>query len=83
MFRVWIGWSFCIALLAASPAAAQVSAWCKPVSDAMLKVVTTPHHSMSTETGRPARGEAITTADAMYVTYKGAWMKSPWTPAES
>ncbi|MGH7487022.1 MAG: hypothetical protein ACREMY_15675 [bacterium] len=82
MVRVWICSSFCIALLVASPAAAQGGAACKPLSDAMLKAATTPHHMQSTESGRPESGESIMTGDAFYFKYKGAWQKSPRTPAD-
>ena len=82
MFRVSICSSFCVALLVASSAAAQTSAGCKPLSDAMLKATTTPHHMQSTQSSRPEPGESIMTGDAFYFKYQGAWRKSPMTPAD-
>ncbi len=64
----------------AAPTFAQASAGsCKPVFDAMLKETTTPHHTVTTKDGA-LQGEAISTADAMYVKIKGEWRKSPMTP---
>jgi hypothetical protein len=64
----------------AAPAFAQAPpGTCKVVFDAMLKGVTTPHHSVTTKDGA-ATGELIATADAMYVKLRGEWRKSPMTP---
>lgn len=59
------------------PAYAQAtSGSCKPVIDAMLKVVTTPHHATDTS----HKIETIVVDNTSYVLYKGAWLKSPMTP---
>jgi hypothetical protein len=82
MSRLWILSAVCAGLCVAAPAAAQVSAACKPVSDAMLKAVTTPHHLTSKMTGRDEPGETIVTGDTTYVKSKGTWRKSPMSPAD-
>ena len=68
---VW-GWT--------DPAAAQ-TADCKPVTDAMLKMVTTPHHTVSTD-GSQTTGETIGIDNTMYVRIRGVWRKSPMTPQD-
>lgn len=82
MLRFWTSSFLCAVLCIAAPAAAQVSAACKPVSDAMLKASTTPHHIRSTQSGRPETGEIIVAGDTTYVMSKGAWRKSPMTPVQ-
>lgn len=69
----------CAALVAIRPAAAQTAA-CKPVTDAMLKVVTTPHHARSTD--GPQSNETIVADNTTYVLIKGVWHRSPMTPQE-
>lgn len=64
-------------LSASRPADAQPAA-CKPVIDAMLKVATTPHHTLSTDGSQ--KSESIVVDDATYVQVRGAWRKSPMTP---
>lgn len=70
--------TMCAALGAARPAAAQPPA-CKPVTDAMLKVATTPHHTVPTD---GSQGETIVVDNTTYVRIKGAWQKSPMTPQD-
>ena len=70
----------CSALGASRPAAAQTAA-CKPVTDAMLKMVTTPHHTVSTD-GSQTTGETIGIDNTSYVRIRGAWRKSPMTPQD-
>jgi len=72
-FSLIVGASASLASAQASPGT------CKPVFDAMLKEMTTPHHAVTTKDGAVA-GESISTADAMYVKVKGEWRKSPMTP---
>jgi hypothetical protein len=62
------------------PAAAQATA-CKPVTDAMLKVATTPHHAVSTSE-RSGATETIVVDNTTYVQIKGVWRKSPLTPQQ-
>lgn len=69
------------ALFAATPAIAQISPVCKPVTDAMLKVATTPHHTASSSAGSEA-SQSIVVDNATYVQIKGVWHKSPWTPQQ-
>jgi hypothetical protein len=68
------------ALGASRPAAAQPAA-CKPVTDAMLKATTTPHHIISTN-GSQTTSETIGVDNTSYVLIKGVWRKSPMTPQE-
>lgn len=51
---------------------------CKPVTDAMLKMVTTPHHTTMTDGSQPT-GELIGIDDTSYVRVRGVWRKSPVT----
>jgi hypothetical protein len=62
---------------ASHPAAAQTPG-CKPVTDAMLKVAITPHHTVPTDGAQTS--ETIVVGDATYVRIKGVWHKSPLTP---
>jgi hypothetical protein len=81
--QVLLSLSFAALPLAAS--AQTVSPACKPVLDANMKEISTPHHSYQTEKN-PAKGtqtttgELITTATESFLLYKGKWMKSPMTP---
>ena len=67
----------CGALAASRPAAAQTTA-CKPVTDAMLKVATTPHHTRDGS----QKNETIVVDNTSYVLFNGAWHKSPMTPQQ-
>ena len=69
----------CGALGATCPAAAQTAA-CKPVTDAMLKVATTPRHVVSTD-GSPT-SESIVVDNTTYIQIRGAWRKSSMTPQD-
>ena len=61
-------------------AVAQTSA-CKPVTDAMLKMVTTPHHTVSTD-GSQTTGETIGVDNTSYVRIRGVWRRSSMTPQD-
>jgi hypothetical protein len=65
-------------LCVARPAAAQSPA-CKPVIDAMLKEITTPHHAVSIK-DQSEKTELIAVDNTTYIQVKGAWRKSPMTP---
>jgi hypothetical protein len=65
--------------LPASITHAQTAA-CKPVTDAMIKVATTPHHTSSTYGSQTS--EAIVADDTSFVRINGAWRKSPLTPQD-
>ena len=65
----------CSALAIGRPAAAQPTA-CKPVTDALLKATTTPHHAMDAS----QKSETIVVDNTSYVRIRGAWHKSPLTP---
>lgn len=62
-------------------AAATIPPVCQPVIDAQIKVITTPHHTVSTESSRPTPGEAITVDGQNYVKVRGRWIHSPMSPA--
>ncbi|HEX4568459.1 MAG TPA: hypothetical protein VH138_17630 [Vicinamibacterales bacterium] len=68
----------CAVLGASRPARAQTTG-CKPVTDAMLKMVTTSHHTTSTD---GSQSETIVVDNTSYVRIKGAWRKSPMTPQD-
>jgi len=67
----------CGAVAASRPAAAQTTG-CKPVIDAMLKVATTPHHTIPTDPAQTS--ETLVVDNATYVRIKGVWHKNPLTP---
>lgn len=69
--------------LAATPAIAQVSPVCKAVLDAEIKLATTPHHALSTESDGKTVVEMITVDGANYVKIRGVWKKSPMTPQDN
>lgn len=64
-----------------SDSAAAQAAACKPVTDAMLKMVTTPHHTVSSD-GFQITGEAIGVDNTTYVRIRGVWRRSPMTPQD-
>lgn len=66
-------------ILPASAAYAQTAA-CKPVTDAMIKVATTPHHTASSYGSQ--NGETIVADNTSFVRINGAWRKSPMTPQD-
>jgi hypothetical protein len=73
----------CLLSISASMAShyAMAADSCQPVFDALTKVVTTPNHSYSTETGafikgKPRSGETIYVQEARYVRVDGKWTKS-------
>ena len=61
-------------------AAAQPSS-CKPVTDAMLKVATTPNHAVATD-DRSGATETILVDNTLYLRMRGVWRKSPITPQQ-
>lgn len=74
-----------ISLVGAAPSFA-VDASCKPVTEAMMKMVSTPAHLYSTRSAADlAGGKATTTetiytsAGAIYVMINGKWRRSPLT----
>jgi hypothetical protein len=70
-------------LSAASTAAAvPVPAVCQPAVDAQVKVITTPHHTVTTQGNQPKTGEAITVDGVNYVKIRDNWIKSPMSPQE-
>ena len=82
--------------IAANPLAARaqtVSAACKPVLDANMKEISTPHHAYQTESislkGAPVKGapvkssEIIATATASYILVDGKWTRLNITPKEN
>ena len=74
----------CMLLIPASMAShyAMAADSCQPVFDALTKLVTTPNHGYSTQTGafvkgKPRSGEMIYVQGARYVRVDGKWTKSP------
>ena len=67
----------------AAPAIAQISPVCKPVSEAGIKVTTTPHHAVSTESDSKTVSETITADGAIYVKIRDKWTRSRMTPQDS
>ncbi len=69
-----------IAAAAGQPARA-MDATCKPVLDAMAKRLATPSHAYATEVGahggKPETKESIYAGGAIYIQYKGKWIRSP------
>ena len=53
-------------------------ATCKPVSEAMAKLASTPYHETAVVNGKPF--EKIYTTTALYIGSGGRWMKTPATP---
>lgn len=62
----------CALALTVGPAAAEPSASCKPVIDAMHKQWTTPNHVTIVQGSRPEPVEAIMIGDAAYMKMKNA-----------
>ncbi len=72
-----------VIVVAAGPARAQTSPVCKAVSDAMLRVTTTPHHAVATISALSEVTESILAGDTNYFKYHGVWKKSPLTPKDN
>jgi hypothetical protein len=68
------------AVLGVSHSATAQPAACKPVTDAMLKVATTPHHTAPTDGSH--KSETIVVDNTSYVWINGRWHKSPMTPQD-
>jgi hypothetical protein len=70
--------------IGAMPVAAgaqQISAACRPLVDAELKSISTPHHMFQTKSdgrsGQEPMGELIAASGVTYVKSGGKWMRSP------
>lgn len=68
---------------AAVPAHAQLSSECQAVSNAMLRVNTTPHHTVATGSKLSEVTESIMVGDTNFYKYHGVWKKSPLSPKDS
>jgi hypothetical protein len=68
---------------AAAPARAQLSSECQAVSNAMLRVTTTPHHAVATSSKLREVTESIMAGDTNYFKYHGVWKKSPLSPKDN
>jgi outer membrane lipoprotein-sorting protein len=66
-------------LVGATPAIAQISPACKPVLDGAIRLTTTPHHAVSTESDGKTVIEVISADGANYLKTHGVWKKSPLT----
>ena len=76
--------AFGVLLTGAAPAAAQIS--CRPVFDAIDKVMTTPTHmvrSVPGPGGEPKKGEAIYAGGAIYQKTGPGWERMPVTTAQA
>lgn len=77
-----------LGLLAARPASAGVDAACRPVLEALDKLILTPHHQYMTLTvaarpgGKPITAEVIVTGGDMYIQVGGRWRKTGQTAAD-
>ncbi len=60
---------------------------CKPVMDAMEKLVATPNHQFQTETGSfrktPMSSETITTGNTLFVLVNGKWSSMPFNAQQA
>ena len=54
---------------------------CKPVTDAMFKMETTPHHAVAMS-GPSDGGGTIVVNNEIYFKVRGVWKKSPMTPQD-
>lgn len=69
-------------------ASAHAADSCRPVFDALTKVVTTPSHSYTTHTaaavngGKPRSSETIDADGKVYIRVNGKWIPSPVSAAE-
>ena len=70
-----------LSLCFAMPVFAQKSPECKPVLDAMLKVVTTDHSASSKDSGNRTY-EGITVGGKSYIKIHDKWTVSPISPQE-
>jgi len=72
-----------LAVAAAVPARAQLSSDCQAVSNAMLRVTTTPHHAVATSSKLREVTESILAGDTNYFKYHGVWKKRPLSPRDN
>ena len=80
-----LGVALGVMMLPAPARSQQIPEACRPVIEAQRKEIMTPHHAYQTDSaagGNTTRvtGEFISTAEATYVLYHGAWKHSPMTP---
>lgn len=77
--RSWL-WSFAAVVCGASAAtAAPIPPVCQPALDGQIKLITTPHHTVTAEGNPPKMGEAIAVDGVNYFKAHDTWMKSPMT----
>jgi hypothetical protein len=80
MFAKAFSFVFVIVVSAVSTAwAAPIQAVCQPPLDGQLKLITTPHHTVTAEGKPPKMGEAIAVDGANYLKVHDTWRKSPMT----
>ena len=82
LLYIMVGCALGHMLIGAKPLVAQGD--CKPVLDAITRVISTPAHVYVTMNvnGKPQIGESIYTPGAIYVKVDGKWSVSPLTPQE-
>ena len=80
MFPKALSFVFVILVSAASAAtAAPIPPVCQPALDGQIKLITTPHHTVTSEGNPPKMGEAIAVDGVNYFKVRDKWMKSPMT----
>lgn len=76
-----------LALFAVRPASAAIDPACRPVLEALDKLIATPHHQYMTLTsaarpGKPIVAEAIVAGGDMYIQVGGRWRKTGLSAAD-
>ncbi len=74
--------SLAVAILvsaASAATAAPIPPVCQPAIDGQIKLITTPHHTVTAEGNPPKIGEAIAVDGINYFKVHDKWMKSPMT----
>lgn len=84
--RVILSFLTCLTVLTALQSFSKLEAQdsCRPVFDAITKVVTTPSHSYSTHirSGKATSSETVYTQGKVFVGVNGKWTKSPEDPKQ-
>ena len=80
-----LGVALGVLMLPAPGMGQQIPAACRPLFEAQRKEILTSHHAYQSDgptNGNVTRatGELISTAEAIYTLYRGAWKRSPMTP---
>jgi hypothetical protein len=79
----WLAGTMFVLGMAGVAGAAPVPPGCQSPVDAGMKVITTPHHTVTAEGNPPKIGEAIMAGGVNYVKIRDKWIKSPLTLQET